>query len=199
MISSSLSGDAVLGLIPTGGGKSLCFQSPGLIDEGCTIVVCPITALVRDHVLELKNFGVIGRADFVASEVQGKEKEYIFSKLSDGTLKFLFVSPEQFQTQNFRNRLSSLASRKILKRIVIDEVHCISEWGHDFRTAYLNLADTIRTYADNVPVLCLTATAALKVIEDIRIEFNIPDENIVYSMDNSRGELNFEVIQTNKN
>ena len=62
----------------------------------------------------------------------------------------------------------------------------------------MNLADTIRTYADNVPVLCLTATAALKVIEDIRIEFNIPDENIVYSMDNSRGELNFEVIQTNK-
>ena len=169
IISSTLSSQTVLGLMPTGGGKSLCFQSIGCIDTGCTIVVCPITALIRDHVIELKQFGMGERSEYISAERQTAERDFVFNKLQNGLLKFLFVSPEQFQKVDFRQRLATLTKQKIISRIVIDEVHCISEWGHDFRTAYLNLAYTLKKYSPETPILCLTATAAVKVIEDIQI------------------------------
>lgn len=196
IISSTLSSQTVLGLMPTGGGKSLCFQSIGCIDTGCTIVVCPITALIRDHVIELKQFGMGERSEYISAERQTAERDFVFNKLQNGLLKFLFISPEQFQKADFRQRLAILTKQKIISRIVIDEVHCISEWGHDFRTAYLNLAYTLKKYSPETPILCLTATAAVKVIEDIQIEFNIDNEDIIYSMDQSRDELNFKVINS---
>lgn len=196
IISAALESHAVLGLLPTGGGKSLCFQSLGLLESGCSIVVCPITALIRDHVLELEQFGFTNRAAFISAEISPSERNYILDNLSAGKLKFLFLSPEQFQKAEFRQRLSVLANNNELARFVIDEVHCISEWGHDFRTAYLNLADTLNKYAPNVPVLCLTATAAVKVIDDIQLEFQISDDNIIYNMSQSRTELEFEVRDT---
>ena len=198
IISSTVESGSILGLLPTGGGKSLCFQSPGAVDFGCTIIVCPITALIRDHVLELKQFGFDYRADFISAEVKPNERAFIFEKLRAGSLKFLFLSPEQFQKREFRLLLEELYQKDIISRFVIDEVHCISEWGHDFRTAYLNLAYTIRKFAPKVPVLCLTATAAVKVIKDIQIEFNMSDEDIIYSMGQSRHELEFQVKSTQK-
>ncbi|MDC0912657.1 RecQ family ATP-dependent DNA helicase [Paracoccaceae bacterium] len=197
IIQSSSSANAVLGLIPTGGGKSLTFQCLGALETGCSIVVCPITALIRDHVLELNQFGFEKRAEYISAEIVGDEREFILQNLDQGKLKFLFLSPEQFQKAEFRTRLKHLGQRSRINRIVIDEVHCISEWGHDFRTAYLNLADTISALLPEVPVLCLTATAALKVIEDIQIEFDIDDDNVLYFMQDSRGELTFNLIETN--
>ena len=200
IIQSSSSANAVLGLIPTGGGKSLTFQFLGALETGCSIVVCPITALIRDHVLELNQFGFEKRAEYISAEIIGDEREFILENLDKGKLKFLFLSPEQFQKAEFRTRLQILGQKSRINRVVIDEVHCISEWGHDFRTAYLNLADTIASLIPKVPILCLTATAALKVIEDIQIEFNIEDDNILYFMQDSRSELTFNLINTaNKN
>jgi ATP-dependent DNA helicase RecQ len=196
IISSAIESHSVLGLLPTGGGKSLCFQTLGAIEFGCTIVVCPITALIRDHVLELQQFGFNQRAAFVSAET-AKEQENIFHKLEVGSLKFLFLSPEQFQKPEVRQTLARLTRNNRVSRFVIDEVHCISEWGHDFRTAYLNLAYTIEKFSPGTPVLCLTATAAVKVIKDIQIEFKISDNDIVYSMDQSRAELSFKIQNTN--
>ncbi|MDC1243366.1 helicase-related protein, partial [Amylibacter sp.] len=161
-----------------------------------TIVVCPITALIRDHVIELKQFGMGERSEYISAERQTAERDLVFHKLHGGALKFLFVSPEQFQKADFRQRIATLSKQNVISRIVIDEVHCISEWGHDFRTAYLNLAYALKKFSPKTPILCLTATAAVKVIEDIQIEFNIDNEDIIYSMDQSRDELNFNVINS---
>jgi len=199
IITASLTNEATLGLMPTGGGKSLCFQSIGAFESGCCVVVCPITALVRDHVAELNKFGFTGRASFISAEVKkGPKRDFIHQQFETGEIKFLFVSPEQFQNPDFRLRFNRAFKNGTLNRVIIDEVHCISEWGHDFRTAYLTLAQTIRKNAPEVPVMCLTATAAVKVIEDIKIEFDIPDECILYFMDRSRKELSFEVIETDQ-
>ena len=198
IITASLTNEATLGLMPTSGGKSLCFQSIGAFESGCCVVVCPITALVRDHVAELNRFGFQETAEFISSELQGSARTFVQKKFDSGKLKFLFVSPEKFQQVEFRQSFKSNFDRGLVNKVVIDEVHCISEWGHDFRTAYLTLAQTIRRAAPSLPILCLTATAAVKVIEDIKIEFDIPDECILYFMDRSREELTFDVIQTNK-
>ena len=139
--------------------------------------------------LELNQFGFEKRAEYISAEIVGDEREFILQNLDEGKLKFLFLSPEQFQKAEFRTRLQTLGHKSRINRIVIDEVHCISEWGHDFRTAYLNLADTIASLIPEVPILCLTASAALKVIEDIQIEFKIEDDNILYFMQDSRDEL----------
>ena len=195
IISAAILRGSVLGLLPTGGGKSLCFQLMGLAFPGCSIVVCPITALVRDHYLELLNYGFHERADFISAEKVGSERDYTLEKLKKGALKFLFVSPEQFQKTSFREIIQSIYQRNLLARFVIDEVHCISEWGHDFRTAYLNLASTINKFAPTTPVICLTATASMKVIEDIQLEFKIEDDDISYHMDRSRHELSFHLIK----
>jgi len=196
IITASLTNEATLGLMPTGGGKSLCFQSIGAFESGCCVVVCPITALVRDHVAELNKFGFQETAEFISSELQGSARTFVQKKFDAGKLKFLFVSPEKFQQVEFRQSFKSNFENGLINRVVIDEVHCISEWGHEFRTSYLTLAQTIRSLAPTLPIMCLTATAAVKVIEDIKIEFNIPDECILYFMDRSRKELSFEVVAT---
>ena len=196
IISASLMKTAMLGLLPTGGGKSLCFQLPGTIFPGCTVVVCPITALVRDHFLELSEFGLNSRVDFISAEKTGSSRDYVLNKWIQGQLKFLFVSPEQFQRKQFREYFSSIYDKGFLNRVVIDEVHCISEWGHDFRTAYLNLASTIKKFGPEIQVTCLTATASVKVIEDIKIEFELERDDISYHMDNSREELHFQLYKS---
>lgn len=196
IIRTHFSFEAALGLLPTGAGKSFCFQLSTVLRRGCSLVVCPITALVRDHVAELEGFGFKGRAAYISAEVKSERRSQILGKLKQGRLRFLFVSPEQLQREEFRSLIRDVTEAGLLSSTVVDEVHCLSEWGHDFRTSYLTLGQTLRNFAQNVPSLCLTATASERVLKNIAIEMNIPDEAICYHMDNSREELNFKVERT---
>ena len=186
---------STLGLLPTGAGKSLCFQFSTLLRGGCSLVICPITALVRDHVSELNQVGFLGRAAYISAEVKGNDRSSVRRRFRQGKLRFLFVSPEQLQTKAFRDIVRDCVSAGFVSSIVIDEVHCLSEWGHDFRTSYLSLGKTIKRVAPGVPLLALTATASMRVLKDIQVELQIEDEAICYHMERSRSELNFNVIR----
>lgn len=192
LILNALSGHKSLGLMPTGGGKSLCFQVPALLGSGTTIVVVPIKALGRDHCAELESAGFTGRVVNIDSDMPASLRDQVFARrIARGEMRFVFVSPERFQTERFRSVVQRLYDRKRLRMFVVDEVHCMSEWGHDFRPSYLTLPGTLRELADDVPVLGLTATASVNVLRDIQNEFEIPDELVAYEMHRSRTELNF--------
>ena len=187
-----------LGLLPTGGGKSLCFQMPSILQLGCCIVVCPIKALMKDHVDELDFFGFKGRAEFISGDKTAKERNAIYDKIRSGKVQFIFISPERMQTEDFRNVLIELDNKTLISYLAIDEVHCLSEWGHDFRPSYLALANTVSSILKlDIPIISLTATASPNVLKNIISELNIEEENVIFRMQNSRPELNYEVQNTN--
>ena len=194
LILNALSGQKSLGLMPTGGGKSLCFQVPALLKSGTTITVVPIKALGRDHCAELEAAGFTNRVANIDSDMPATIRDGIFGpQIQSGAMRFIFVSPERFQNEKFRRLVKDLRSREQLRMFVIDEVHCMSEWGHDFRPSYLTLPGTLRNLALDVPVLGLTATASVNVLRDIQGEFDISDELVAYEMHRSRTELNFSI------
>ena len=112
---------------------------------------------------------------------------------------FVYISPERFQTKDFRLRLSSINKNLNFSYAIIDEVHCLSEWGHDFRTSYLNLSNTISKYCSSIKFIGLTATASVNVLKDIQIEFNINQEDVKTLVDYTRPELEFKVIRDSGN
>jgi len=193
LILNALDGQKSLGLMPTGGGKSLCFQVPALLQMGTTITVVPIKALGRDHCAELENAGFTGRVVNIDSDMPAALREIYAQRILRGEMRFVFVSPERFQTESFRNTVRLLHEEGLLRMFVIDEVHCMSEWGHDFRPSYLTLPGCLRDLALEVPVMGLTATASVNVLRDIQGEFEIPDEFVAYEMHRSRTELNFSI------
>ncbi|ATF92763.1 DEAD/DEAH box helicase [Cedecea neteri] len=196
LILNALTGQKSLGLMPTGGGKSLCFQIPALLNQGVTIVVVPIKALGRDHCAELENAGFFGRVVNIDSDMPAALRDKIYQeRILSGDMRFVFVSPERFQTDGFRRIVMNLRQAHLLRMFVIDEVHCMSEWGHDFRPSYLTLPGTLRKIAGDIPVLGLTATASVNVLKDIQNEFQIADEFIAYEMHRSRTELNFSIYK----
>lgn len=166
VIRALLDGRSALAVFPTGGGKSLCYQLPALLLDGLTLVVSPLIALMRDQVAALTARGIpAARLD---STLDVEELAALYQQLDDGALKLLYVAPERFANEAFRLRLKRLP----IQLIAIDEAHCISEWGHNFRPDYLKLAKICRTL--KIPrVLCLTATATPKVARDIRKAFHI--------------------------
>ncbi|WP_422449541.1 MULTISPECIES: RecQ family ATP-dependent DNA helicase [unclassified Endozoicomonas] len=194
VITNALQAEPTIGLLPTGGGKSLCYQFNAFLQQGCCIVVCPIRSLMRDQAEELNQLGCYGRVHYLSSDQTTEERQLTLEALRQGHLQFLFVSPERFQQTPFRETLHALATNQLISAIVVDEVHCLSEWGHDFRTSYLTLAKTIERCVPNVPPLCLTATASLRVLKDIQLEFDIDDDNVCYLMEFTRKELSFHVI-----
>lgn len=194
LILNAISGSKTLGLMPTGGGKSLCFQLPALLKTGTTIAVVPIKALGRDHCAELEAAGFAGRIVNIDSDMPAQLRDRVYAKqIRRGQMRFVFVSPERFQSEGFRDIVRGLRQTDQLRMFVIDEVHCMSEWGHDFRPAYLTLPGTLRELAEEAPVMGLTATASVNVLRDIQGEFQIPDEMVAYEMHRSRSELNFSV------
>jgi len=194
LILNALSGQKSLGLMPTGGGKSLCFQLPALLKAGTTITIVPIKALGRDHCDELEAAGFTGRVVNIDSDMAAPVRDIVYAPLiRRGAMRFVFVSPERFQVEQFRNLVVELEEQSQLRMFVIDEVHCMSEWGHDFRPSYLTLPGTLRNLATKVPVLGLTATASVNVLLDIQGEFEISDELVAYEMHRSRTELNFSI------
>ncbi|MBK9290638.1 MAG: RecQ family ATP-dependent DNA helicase [Bacteroidetes bacterium] len=160
IIDAVLFGQDTLALLPTGGGKSICFQVPAMVKDGLCLVVTPLIALMKDQVEQLKRRGI--QAAAIYSGMHQAEVDRIYNNAAFGQLKFLYISPERLQTRRFTESISSLK----VNLIAVDESHCISQWGYDFRPPYLKIAD-IRPYVPDAPVLALTATATPEVVEDI--------------------------------
>lgn len=166
IIESVLSGNDTLALLPTGGGKSLCFQIPALTNEGICLVISPLIALMKDQVQNLKKKGIPALS--IDSGMNFNEVNNTLKNAAYGNFKFLYVSPERLETDLFLEFLPILK----VNLIAVDEAHCISQWGYDFRPPYLRIA-AIRTYFPKIPILALTASATLEVQEDIcaKLEF----------------------------
>jgi ATP-dependent DNA helicase RecQ len=171
IIASIYEGKDTLGLMPTGGGKSLTFQVPTMVMEGLCIVVTPLIALMKDQVDNLRQ-----REIKAAAVHSGMSREEIIVALENcifGNYKFLYVSPERLNTELFLSKLEHMN----VCMIAVDESHCISQWGYDFRPSYLNIAD-LRDHLPGVPVLALTATATLEVIDDIQEKLHFRKKNV---------------------
>ncbi|NOK16392.1 RecQ family ATP-dependent DNA helicase [Corallococcus carmarthensis] len=163
---------SALAVFPTGGGKSLCYQLPALLLDGLTVVVSPLIALMKDQIDALERRGI--RAARLDSSLSLEESREVTESLRDGTLKLLYVAPERFNNERFMGLLSELQ----ISLFAVDEAHCVSEWGHNFRPDYLKLAQAARTLQAE-RILALTATATPQVVHDICEGFNIPEENAV--------------------
>jgi len=171
IIQSVLDGKDTLALMPTGGGKSLCFQVPALLKPGICIVVSPLIALMKDQVENLKEKGI--KAIAVISGMGKREVDIALDNCIYGDIKFLYLSPERLLSELVRVRLSHMQ----VNLIAIDEAHCISQWGYDFRPSYLHLAE-LREIHPNVPILALTATATERVAADIQLKLNFKHAQI---------------------
>ena len=161
IIQSALDGKDTLALLPTGGGKSICFQVPALAKEGICLVISPLIALMKDQVENLVKKEI--PAISITSALTKKEIDIALDNCAYGNIKFLYVSPERLENDLFRERLKKMN----VNLLAVDEAHCISQWGYDFRPSYLNIA-RIREIIPDVPVLALTATATPNVVDDIQ-------------------------------
>ncbi|MBN2744409.1 MAG: RecQ family ATP-dependent DNA helicase [Marinilabiliaceae bacterium] len=171
IIQSIASGNDTLGLMPTGGGKSLTFQVPGMVLDGICIVITPLIALMKDQVTNLSRRGI--KALAIHSGMQSKEVAIAFDNALFGGYKFLYISPERAASPFFRERVTQLN----ISILAIDEAHCISQWGYDFRPSYLKLAE-LREIIPHVPVLALTATATPQVVDDIQDKLRFSRKNL---------------------
>ena len=161
IILSILEQNDTLALLPTGGGKSLCYQLPALVLEGTCLVISPLLALMKDQVSHLKDLGI--EAEYLSSELDEAEQEEIYEKAISGEIKLLYVSPERLHNSLFMRKMLDVS----LSFIAVDEAHCISEWGQDFRPSYQHISEFRKTIG-NLPCLALTATATPKVVFDIK-------------------------------
>ena len=161
----------VLGLLPTGGGKSIIFQVPALVIEGFCLVITPLIALMKDQVENLNEKGI--KAAAVYSGMSKDEIDITLNNAVFGAYKFLYLSPERLSTSIFRTRLPDMK----INYVAVDEAHCISQWGYDFRPSYLNIAK-IREFLPDVPFIALTATATPKVAEDIQEKLLFKEKNL---------------------
>jgi ATP-dependent DNA helicase RecQ len=160
IITHFLEGKSALVMMPTGMGKSLCYQLPALCMEGLTVVVSPLISLMKDQIDNLTARGI--DAAFVNSSLSKMEREARYEKIRDGHYRLLYVSPERFRNADFRNAIS----RRSVSFLVLDEAHCVSQWGNDFRPDYARVGE-FRTFLGNPPVIALTATATADVQRDI--------------------------------
>ena len=170
-IQSVISGKDTLLLLPTGGGKSLCYQLPALVLEGTCLVISPLLALIKDQVNALKRIGI--DAGFVTSEMEDIEIETVLHRCRDGYIKILYVSPERLTNPYFLQKLEEIK----VSFIAVDEAHCITEWGQDFRPSYKNIKP-FREHVKNVPIIALTATATKKVAQEIEEKLGLQNPNI---------------------
>jgi ATP-dependent DNA helicase RecQ len=189
IITSIGEGKDTLGLMPTGGGKSITFQVPALAQEGICIVITPLIALMKDQVQNLRKRGIMALAVY-----SGMTRQEILTALENcifGDYKFLYISPERLDTEIFRTKLKAMK----VSMITVDESHCISQWGYDFRPAYLKIAE-IRELLPGVPVLALTATATPEVVKDIQTKLGFREDSRIFRMSFERKNLAYIVRNT---
>jgi ATP-dependent DNA helicase RecQ len=194
IIQSILNGKDTLALLPTGGGKSICFQVPAMVTEGVCLVVSPLIALMRDQVQNLRKRGITAAS--LTSAQSPREIDITLDNAVHGGLKFLYLSPERLKTDLFLARLKKMN----VSMVAIDEAHCISEWGHDFRPPYREIAEIRELLPKNTPFIALTATATEEVAADIieKLELKSPAvfkksfvrDNLVYVVQQENHKLN---------
>jgi len=186
VIDAILSGRDVLAVMPTGAGKSLCYQIPALLLPGMTVVVSPLISLMKDQVSALREAGC--PAAFLNSSLDAADYGRTMNDILGGRIKLLYIAPERLQ----KAQMSALAAKGNVPLVIVDEAHCVSQWGHDFRTSYLQIADFIRSIEKRPITAAFTATATVKVREDIRRLLNLGDPfSITTGFD--RPNLYFEV------
>ncbi len=187
IINSVLAGKDTLALMPTGGGKSICFQVPGMAKEGICLVVSPLIALMKDQVANLQSRGI--NAVAIYSGMSQREIDISLDNCIYGSVKFLYVSPERLTTDMMRARLEKMN----VNLVAIDEAHCISQWGYDFRPPYLRISE-IREIIKNTPFLALTATATRLVVNDISDKLDFKDHK-VFIKSFERKNLTYAIIK----
>ncbi|GGI03330.1 MAG TPA: DNA helicase RecQ [Staphylococcus sp.] len=184
-----------LGVMPTGGGKSICYQVPGLYLDGLTIVISPLISLMKDQVDSLKSMGI--KAEFLNSTLTSKEKKRVEHELVSGQLDFLYIAPERFNQPQFIQMINKCN----VQLIAFDEAHCISKWGHDFRPSYQEVIKHVMSLPHHFRLVALTATATKEVQADISqklgiaendvVETSIKRENLTFKVNNTYQRLNF--------
>ncbi|MCP4553339.1 MAG: RecQ family ATP-dependent DNA helicase [Bacteroidetes bacterium] len=185
IINTILNAKDTLALLPTGGGKSICFQVPALMLEGVCIVITPLVALMKDQVENLKNKGI--KAVAIYSGMHFNEIDAAYNSCIYGGCKFLYLSPERLESVAFIENFKKIK----VSLLAVDEAHCISQWGYDFRPSYLRIAE-IRKYIPTVPVLALTATATPDVVKDIQLKLEFKKENL-FQVSFNRRNLTYSV------
>lgn len=186
VISRVLAGQNVLAVMPTGGGKSLCYQIPALVNDGITVVVSPLISLMKDQVDSLRQNGINAAA--INSTIPQEEVNPILRGAYEGRIKLIYVTPERLNMDYFRYQLNFLP----IDLVAIDEAHCISQWGHDFRPAYRQLKDAVDHLKSHPNILALTATATPAVQEDIGDQLGISKDNFIITSF-ARPNISFQV------
>lgn len=189
IVDDVINGHDTLALLPTGGGKSICFQVPGIAREGITIVISPLIALMQDQVANLQSRGI--RAKAIISGMSYKEIDNTLDNARFGGIDFLYTSPERIQSRLFIERFKGMN----VGLIVVDEAHCISEWGHDFRPSFKEIK-SLRQHHPNVPIIALTATATQLVREDIIKQLELRNPRI-HESSFERNNLSYEAYNVN--
>ncbi|MBS1563619.1 MAG: RecQ family ATP-dependent DNA helicase, partial [Bacteroidetes bacterium] len=187
IIQSVLSGNDTLALMPTGGGKSLCYQVPAMAMQGLCLVVSPLIALMKDQVEALRKNGITAFA--IYSGMKRNEVINVLRTASRSNCRFLYVSPERLETKLFQEYLPSLE----IQLIAIDEAHCVSQWGYDFRPPYLRIA-ALRDELPGIPVLALTASATPEVQKDIVDKLRFRPGHRVFKQSYARPNLSYSVF-----
>ncbi|QDP41723.1 DNA helicase RecQ [Radiobacillus deserti] len=188
VIDQLLENQNTLAVMPTGGGKSICYQIPGLLLDGTAIIISPLISLMKDQVDALQALGI--SATFINSSLSTNEQQERLTQVRLGSYKFLYVAPERFESQSFIQTINSIP----LSLIAFDEAHCISQWGHDFRPSYRSIVPALKQVT-NLPVLAaMTATATEEVMTDIQSLLSISSDNIV-NTGFARENLSFQVVK----
>jgi ATP-dependent DNA helicase RecQ len=190
IIESVLQGKDVLALMPTGGGKSICFQVPALVKDGLCLVVTPLISLMRDQVSQLKNRNISAAA--LHTGMSRREIDLVLENAAQGQYKFLYISPERLQTELMQVR----AQRMPINLLAVDEAHCISQWGFDFRPAYRKIAEFRELIGKDVPCLALTATATPQVAQDITEQLAFRPGHTHFQQSFARPNLSYNLRET---
>lgn len=175
IIDDIITGNDVMAIMPTGGGKSICYQIPAMILSGITIVVSPLISLMKDQVDAINNIGI--NSAYINSSLSTMEINQIFSKVKEDNIKILYVAPERLESNDFLNLIAQIE----VSQIAIDEAHCVSQWGHDFRSSYKHIASFIRLLEKRPVVSAFTATATKEVREDIVRLLELKDPRVFIS------------------